>query len=76
MLNPEAKSWLEGYCASKKIAKELCWAVARSPVCFNPDVEEIEEYGWVISFDCIDRKTALGNLKLLLKKDFHKIEWT
>lgn len=67
---------LEAYCAGKTLAKDVCWAMARSPVCEQVEVEDIKDYGWLISCYVLDRKLALGNLEAILKKKkFNKIDW-
>lgn len=68
-------NWIEGYCTSRTLAKDLCWYMAIAPECFDVDVSEVKGMGWIVSCLCKDEKIALGQLHSLLKKRYFKVNW-
>ena len=70
----ETKEFLEAFCRDKKLAKEVCWAMAVAPSCADVMVTKAFGFGWHIS--CVAGDLGRRQVELFLGESrMAKVDW-
>lgn len=67
---------MEGYTSSKKLAKDLVFAMVIAPSIKTVSVTDIKGYGWHISAEVSDLKMARAQVRSMIGKiKYDQVSW-